>query len=45
MMMINLLCVSISLGHDEKFEEDEDFVIRNVDLISRTMIEADFPAG
>lgn len=34
-----LLCVSISLGHDKKFDEEEDFVIRNVDLISRTMIE------
>ncbi len=33
------MCVCIRLGYDEKFVEKNDFVIRNIELISRTMIE------
>ena len=33
------LCVSIDIGHDIKFDEEKDFVISNVELISRTMVE------
>lgn len=33
------LCVSISLGHDRKFDQERDFVIKNIELISRTMSE------